>query len=580
MIISKQLNGGSTAPTIKLELTPKSYDIENNLTPLAYTLTIERPYEVRATASKPFTIKLGSKVINGSNTIGGTGTKTLASGTVNVEHDADGKKTIFCSFSIDVDMTWSGTFNGNVSANGNLKLADIPRATLPTLSVQSVDMGEKVTITMARASSKFTHKLKFKYGNYAFDIAENLGLSYQWTVPLDLANKIPNAASMKAIITCETYSGGDMVGSTSVYLSCNVPLTVKPTITSIQQKDVSTVNLGLYVQNQSRLQIDIKSSGAYGSKITDITSMLNGTTYKDGTFTADLPFSGTKQLKVTVADSRGRKTTETVDINVTAWKKPKVAFTAVRCDSMGNPKDDGEQVKINYSFDIATVGNKNAKRVVFGYAETGASSFTQFHEITELYSGNGEIITNPLFSVDNSYLIRLIAYDTFTFVKTYTEIETDITIFDILASGKGIAFGKVAEIEDLFDVNFNGKFRKSVEFANDRDFTDITLSEEFKAYDAEQTPQYRCYGNVVHVCGAVSPVTAYASTNDRKTFGTIPAKYAPKKAIYTVCQGSGFAHWLLSILPTGALTISRYGVSANENIPSSAWLTFNATWTI
>lgn len=580
MIISKQLSGGSTAPTIKLELTARNADIENNQTTVDYKLTIERPYEIRATATKPYTIKIGSKIITGSNTIGGTGTKILRSGSVTISHDTDGTKTVYCSFSIDVDMSWSGTYNGNISASNNMELPNIPRVTQPEINVSSAEMGESVTFKLLRASTNFTHKLRLKYGGYALDIADNLGVSYQWTIPLALAKQIPNSTSMKALIVCYTYNNGDYVGSKSVYLTINVPLSVKPTITSIQQKDVSTVKFGLYVQNQSRLQIDIASSGVYGSKITDITATLNGTTYKGVTFTADLPFNGTKSLNVIVTDSRGRKTTETIDIDVVAWKKPKVSFTAERCDISGNVKEDGECIKVVYSFDIATVGNNNDKRVVFGYAETGATSFTQFHEITNLYTGSGEIISNPIFSVDSSYLIRLIAYDTFTYSKTYAEIETDTTIFDILASGKGIAIGKVAELEDVLDVNFNAKFRKEVEFISDKEWTNIPLTAEYKAYDTEQVPQYRIKGNTVEVRGAVSPLTAYTSSNERKIFGDIPSKYAPTTALYIMCQGSGMARWLFSVQPNGALTVSRYGKTAYEEIPLNAWLTFHATWTI
>ena len=40
-LIYKQLSGGSSAPTIKLEITPKAYDIENNRTPIDYKFSIK-----------------------------------------------------------------------------------------------------------------------------------------------------------------------------------------------------------------------------------------------------------------------------------------------------------------------------------------------------------------------------------------------------------------------------------------------------------------------------------------------------------------------------------------------------------
>nr|DAV20172.1 MAG TPA: protein of unknown function DUF859 [Caudoviricetes sp.] len=581
-LIYKQLSGGSSAPTIKLEITPKAYDIENNRTPIDYKFSIDRPYEISSTATKSYTLKIGSKVISGSVTVGGTGTKVLKNGTVYIDHDQDGTKTINFSFSINIDITWSGVHNGVINSSANVKLPSIPIVTTPTLSVSSVEMGQSVMIKMERATSKFTHKLKFKLGKREIAIADNLGVSYTWQVPLSLANYIPNATSQKGVVVCETYLAGDLVGSKGIYLTLSVPNNITPTISSIKQKDVSSVTFGAYIQNQSKLQIDIVASGAYNSEIIDITTTLNGVVYKGNSFITNiLNFNNAKDMEVIVTDTRGRKTTEVISIEVVEWYKPKISdFRAERCDSKGNIQEDGESLKITYSFDIATVLNKNNKRVVFGYAEPGDATFTNFKEITNLYNESNSFITNATFSADSSYLIRMTVYDTFTYVKRYDEVETDITVFDIYKNGSGIAFGKVAELEGYFDNALKTKFRDTVEFMNDREWTNIPLSAEFKAYDTEQIPQYRIKGNVVEIKGAVSPVASYASTNERKTFGNIPSKYAPQTAIYLLCQGSSMASWLFSIQPTGALTISRYGKTALEEVPINAWLPFQATYTL
>ena len=142
--------------------------------------------------------------------------------------DQDGTKTINFSFSINIDITWSGVHNGVINSSANVKLPSIPRVTTPTLSVSSVEMGQSVMIKMERATSKFTHKLKFKLGKREIDIADNLGVSYTWQVPLSLANYIPNATSQKGVVVCETYLAGDFVGSKSVYLTLSVPKNITP----------------------------------------------------------------------------------------------------------------------------------------------------------------------------------------------------------------------------------------------------------------------------------------------------------------------------------------------------------------
>lgn len=577
--IKKQLSGGSTAPTLILEIMPKPYDVENNRTPVDYKFTIERPSAVSSEQMKTYIIKIGAKVITGSVIIGGVGSKTIASGTEYVEHNSDGSKIVNCSFSISVGITWSGVKNDTISNSANVTLPTIPRATVPEIS-ETVTLGNTVTIGLKRASSKFTHNVYITIGDYVEKVASDVGVSAQWTTVLNLAKYITTGMSAKCKITCVTYSGDIKVGTKSAYTTILIPNTVIPSITSVNTLEANnSVVVGGFVKTQSRLYVEINASGIYDSEIIDITSILDGVIYKGKTFiTETLRLSGSRTLKTVVTDSRGQKATKSTTITVLNYDEPRIAlFNVDRCNADGTINDSGTHARIQYEYAVNPVNNKNTVDVSIYYFSDGEPTLLRKNGS---YAEFDTIITEPLFDIDKSYRFLMIARDLFAETTSYSDIETDITTFDIHNSGIGMAFGKVSEKAGLFDVNWSAKFNKDVEFSRDTDWKEIPLTDEFVPYNSEQRPRYRIRDRTVEIRGAVSPKTAYLSSSERKVFASVPKEIAPETGIYLLCQGSGKATWSFSILPDGTLTIARYGKTDYEQVPLNAWLTFQATYTL
>lgn len=109
----------------------------------------------------------------------------------------------------------------------------------------------------------------------------------------------------------------------------------------------------------------------------------------------------------------------------------------------------------------------------------------------------------------------------------------------------------------------------------------LTIDSAFNAYSSNTQPRYRVNGNVVTVMGAVSPKTAFTSSADKVTFASgIPEYLRPTTPLAFVCQGSGMNRWSCGVETNGTLTISRYGVTENVSVPTTAWLIFNCTYTI
>lgn len=450
--ISKQLSGGSSAPTLKLTVEAQAYNVVENTTPVKYTFTIERPSSVSSTALKKYTLKIGSKTITGSASIGGSGTKTIETGTVTITHNSDGKKSIDYSFSMSVDLTWSGTYNGTVSQSGSTALPDIPRVTQPSVADDAVIIGDTVKISTPRASDSFTHTLKLRIDDYATTIMTGVTTSYMWTVPESIANQIPNNVSYKAVIWCDTILNGKVIGSKSCDIILKVPTTAQPTIGEITVSEaVEAITIGEYVQGMSALAVSIPASGVYGSTIIDVTSKIDGVTYKGSQFTTDtLLTSGDLVLSVTAKDSRGRSVSKTKAITVRAYQPPQITvFKAVRCTSDGTESDSGECAKITYKYAISDINQKNAKSAMIDYQN--GDTFTQLKAVNT-YTGDETFITDALFTSDSAFLIRLTVSDSFFELPVTGTLPTDIVPFDVLSSGDGAAFGKVAETADLLDI--------------------------------------------------------------------------------------------------------------------------------
>lgn len=98
-----------------------------------------------------------------------------------------------------------------------------------TLGAASVQMGQKLSISIDREDTGCTHTLKYTFGGTTGSIAKDVENSYSWTVP-DLVAKCPNALSGTCTVTCYTYYDGESVGSDSKTVTLIVPSSTVPSI--------------------------------------------------------------------------------------------------------------------------------------------------------------------------------------------------------------------------------------------------------------------------------------------------------------------------------------------------------------
>ena len=386
--------------------------------------------------------------------------------TLNISHNADGTKTLTTSAWISLNTPLTSSEQSYSQA-----LTTIPRATTPTLSSSSVNLGSSVTISLPRASSSFTHTVTYKIGNASGTIGSSLDTSVSWTPPLSLGSQIPNTTTGTVVITCVTYNGSTKIGTKTVNLTVTVPSSVVPTIGEVTLSEtVSGLNakIGAFVQGQSKIAVQVSASGAYGSSITTYISKFGSSSFNGASFTiSNINTSGSVTLTVTVTDSRGRKATSTQTVTILPYQIPEItSFTGIRCNQDGTANEDGQYVSLSYAYEISPLNDNNDKTITIAYRQVGASSYTTLKTESNYSVSAATYIPTTVFSVDNSYEFKLTVADYFKSVKFDLEVTTAFTLLDFSSGGKGMAIGKVAESEDLLEIALPTVFDESIQYPN------------------------------------------------------------------------------------------------------------------
>lgn len=442
-----------------------SQSIVNNTSTITWSLV-----GAGGTSSGYFTtVKEKYVTVNGStqsnsnlqNTYNGT---VAFSGTTTIKHNADGTGSF--NASAGGAFFYYGSYNS--TGSGSWSLPTIARATTPTLSANSVTMGNSVTITLNPASSTFKHKLRFAFGGNnnataGLSIGDGFSASGNTTVTFTpakvLAMLIPNANSGVCTLTCYTYdANGTQIGSaTNKTLTLNVP---SYTPTASIGLTGSGLLSGVYCQSKSRVSVKTTASSSYGATITGISATINGEsngkTYTSLEFVSDfLAQSGEHSVTVKVTDSRGKSTTVTSSaFTVYAYSSPSItSFTLAR-------QSDGTTVIATVKGSIASVNSKNAKS-----CKVTLNGVTNTITLSSYTINNTTTFTSV--PTDSTLTATATLADSYNTVPKQAVLPTVAVTMDFYKDGKGIALGKVAEASDLLEVAWKSKFNKAAEIKDD-----------------------------------------------------------------------------------------------------------------
>lgn len=444
--------------TLKFSWWENSQSISANTTTIGWKMELiaGSSGRISSTASKDWSVTVNGTKYSGTNKIGisNNATKTLASGTTVISHAADGTKSFSYSFSQEFSITFSGSSIGTKSGSGSGTLDTIPRATTPTLSSSSVDMGGAVTINTPRASSSFTHDLAYSFAGASYvSIKTGVATSYSWTVP-DLASKIPSKTSGTLTVRCITKNGSTTIGTKTVTMTVKVPASVVPTISAVTLAEATSglaAQFGAYVKGKSKIKATITAAGAKGSTIKSYSTVFQNVTYTGSTFTSGvLSSSGSISMVTTVTDTRGRTVKKTTTVTgVQNYTAPAItALKVYRVNANTDAADqEGTRMAVELAYNVASIGNKNTANLVLEYKQATATQWKELDTHTDRTLTARTVYAGP-FSTDYQYDVRATLTDWFGAKDKYTAnppLQSSAVILDISADGKGIAFGTTAQ---------------------------------------------------------------------------------------------------------------------------------------
>lgn len=505
----------------------------------------------------------------------------IASGTTPITHNTDGTK----SFTISLQ---AAVYTSTINCTGSqtFTLNTIARASTPTLSNVGA-MGTTMTINTNRASSSFTHTLTYNFGGKTGTIGTGVGSSCTWTIPTDFANVIPNATSGYGTIFCVTYNGSTQIGSKSVTFTTTVPSTFIPTIDSISivpENSNSTISGWgrIYVQGYSKAKITATASGSYSSTIKSFkitgkdSASVSGTSLSYSSNTLNT----TSQASYTVVaiDSRGRSSaSKTVTVsNIIPYSTPSISSFFGAKNST-----DATKATINSKWKYSSVSNNNKITAVnLFYKKQSASSWTS-RSILSLASTATADSTGLLKTqtITNASLTDLSESDGYNLKITITDslgnsatetllIMSKNVLIDFKAGGTGIAIGKEAEKDSVFQIGNQTEF-----------FNDISVTNASGVLVALRDMFYPV-GSIKLTTVNTNPGTYIGGTWTAWGSGRVPVGVSTSDNNFSTVEKTGGStsnthnHWQTMSNDGGAVYVTKAGTSPRtrtKDVARAAW---------
>ena len=430
-----------------------------------------------------------------------SGTKWLVENkSFTVSHNSDGTGTATIYWKWGVNSSWGGMTKP--SGSFTITLPTIPRSSTIT-SASNITLGNQCSIKWTPASSSFQYKLKFSFGSWNYTtnyISPATTGEYEYTGTIDgettqnnttIYKQLPSATSGTMTATLTTYnSSGTQIGSSSSKtFTVTIPTSVVPSLGTVKLTPANittTDNVSHNILVKGKNTITVSVSGATagaGSSIKSYTyNVLSGSTIIATTTTTNTsasfgPFQQTDDLKfrVTVTDNRNRSKSN--KDSEPKWKcydysAPYFSsFNAYRCDSNGNADDNGKYIEYNLDVVYSSVNSTNKATVKIYYKKSTATSWTAAKDaLTSSTTKRASAIikntggTNITFDTSSTYMVYAVVIDNYngSVKSSSATIFGASRIANVRKNGSGIAFGKMAETDNLFESKWDAIFDGAV----------------------------------------------------------------------------------------------------------------------
>lgn len=367
----------SNGYVISLKLTEESADFAANTSAVSYLFTISNTDNNRFSSNDySWSISIGGQTILISHfdfdLSSNFTTQTIAAGKLTVKHNADGTLDMPYAVSIPNVQSWNSYGPPEMRLSGTWTLTRIPRAAVVLCPDGSI--GETVNVTVSGAEAGLTHTLTYSFGELSGTIAEKTAAEVTpWTIPETFYSQLPNGKGGVCVVTCTTYGGNTVVGTSRCECYVSVDGSVCAPVLSGDVVDVNSATVALtgdvhqLVRYCSRAQVTAAYQAKNGAAVESYTMTHNGTVYTESPVTIYGVEKGEFQFNVT--DSRG------YDASL-AVTKTVIPYIKLTCNLSDNkPDGDGNMtVKVSGSYFNGSFGaQSNALTVEYRYKKSGGS---------------------------------------------------------------------------------------------------------------------------------------------------------------------------------------------------------------
>ena len=387
----------STCPRVTLEVNISSNTATT--TTLSWVLKYYARSAAQTSVSKKYTAVIaGATVASGNYSIDGkTGTHTIASGT-KVITKGTSAQTISFSCSMGFNLTWSGTYGGTKSASGSISVA---------------------------AKDKYTISYNANGGSGA------PGSQTKW------AGTNITLSSSKPTRTGYTFAGWATSASGSVSYQPGATYSSNASVTLYAKWNAITYTVSYNANG---------GSGAPGNQTKTYGVNLTLSSTKPTRTNYNFKGWGTSAGTTTVSYSAGGTYSSNASITLyaiweLAYTAPRITgFSADRCNSDGTAAESGTYAKVVFSW--AT--DKAVSSIKIEYKQETASTWNAVTVTASGTSGSVNKVIGGSLSTEYSYNIRVTVADSLGSSNATRTVGGMTYTLDLLAGGRGIAFGKPA----------------------------------------------------------------------------------------------------------------------------------------
>lgn len=452
--------------------------------------------------------------------------KGSVSGTIYVEHDSVGDKSIDVSFTtaiyVGATSTYSGTWHLDNIPRG-AKVTDVPSSFLsngepPTINYTNPAGGNATSVQICIADSN-------AYNIYApYRDLDKGGESYKFTQSdMETLKSIAGNTLELTFVIMTDINGTKFWHNLPSIFTMVEDETTKPTLTmsaSLNNGSLPSQFNGLYIQGKSKIDVELSAQGKYNATISSYSTTLDGRTYTSDKFTTEaIQSEGNISLNSSVKDSRSFTDSKIKTINVIPYSKPLVipigSENAILCyRSDGNGKRVGNSTSVwikaqrNYKTVTSNAVQKNfcklqwRRKLVSESWDDNNSNHKWKDLIPKTNTTTAEynaMLPNEVFELTKSYTVQIMAIDDIgeKDVKTF-EIPTQDVALHLGKGGKNVSVGTYCDYSKdyTFYSEWDAYFDKDVYVGGSQmvDFVIARGTNGIWAYEKWASGKAKCWG--------------------------------------------------------------------------------------